>query len=53
MKVLDEPLKVLIVDDEVSQRSGLAAMVTAWGMTAETAAEGNEALEKLNHFPPT
>ncbi len=50
MKILAEPLKVLIVDDEVSQRTGLAAMVTAWGMTAETAAEGNEALEKLQHF---
>ena len=43
-------LKVLIVDDEPSQRSGLAAMISAWGMTAETAAEGNEALEKLNEF---
>ncbi len=44
-------LKVLVVDDEVSQRSGLAAMLSAWGMSAETAAEGNEALEKLNDFP--
>ncbi len=26
-------------------------MVSAWGMTPETAAEGNEALEKLNDFP--
>ena len=47
MKIVEEPLKVLIVDDEVSQRTGLAAMVTAWGMTAETASEGNEALEKM------
>jgi DNA-binding NtrC family response regulator len=47
---LTQRLKVLIVDDESSQRSGLAAMVSAWGMTPETAAEGNEALEKLNHF---
>jgi DNA-binding NtrC family response regulator len=44
-------LRVLIVDDEASQRSGLAAMISAWGMTAETAADGNEALEKLNSFP--
>ncbi len=43
-------MKVLIVDDEISQRTGLAAMVSAWGMTAETAAEGNEALEKLQNF---
>jgi len=48
---LNQSLKVLIVDDEVSQRSGLAAMVSAWGMTAETAGDGNEALAKLNSFP--
>ena len=44
-------IKVLIVDDEVSQRTGLAAMVSAWGMKPETAAEGNEALSKLANFP--
>jgi len=41
-------LKVLIVDDEPAQRSGLAAMVSAWGMTPETAADGNEALDILS-----
>jgi DNA-binding NtrC family response regulator len=51
VKILEESLKILIVDDEISQRNGLAAMVTAWGMAAETAAEGNEALEKLATFP--
>jgi DNA-binding NtrC family response regulator len=40
-----------VVDDEASQRSGLAGMVSAWGMTAETAAEGEEALRKLASFP--
>jgi DNA-binding NtrC family response regulator len=44
-------VKVLIVDDEANQRSGLAAMVAEWGMTPETAADGNEALEKLAEFP--
>lgn len=44
-------LKVLIVDDEVSQRTGLAAMLSAWGMKPETAGDGNEALAKLNSFP--
>jgi DNA-binding NtrC family response regulator len=48
---LSQPVKVLIVDDEASQRSGLAAMVSAWGMTPETAAEGGEALVKLASFP--
>jgi DNA-binding NtrC family response regulator len=48
---LNQSLKVLIVDDEASQRSGLAAMVSAWGMTSETASDGNDALLKLNAFP--
>ena len=48
---MNQRLKVLIVDDESSQRTGLAAMVSAWGMTPETAGDGNEALEKLNEFP--
>src|SRR5437868_9429702 len=47
---LNNLVKVLIVDDEASQRSGLAAMVSAWGMTPETASDGNEALLKLNDF---
>jgi DNA-binding NtrC family response regulator len=48
---LNQPLKILIVDDEASQRSGLAAMVSAWGMTPETAAEGGQALATLADFP--
>jgi DNA-binding NtrC family response regulator len=44
-------LKVLIVDDEASQRTGLAAMLSAWGMKPETAGDGNEALAKLTSFP--
>lgn len=39
--------KVLIVDDEESQRTGLASMVTSWGFNAETACDGQDALEKL------
>ena len=49
---MNQSIKVLIVDDESSQRSGLSAMVSAWGMQPETAAEGNEALAKLADFPP-
>jgi DNA-binding NtrC family response regulator len=48
---LNQSIRVLIVDDEASQRSGLAAMVSAWGMIAETAPEGGEALLKLREFP--
>jgi DNA-binding NtrC family response regulator len=38
---------VLVADDEESQRSGLAAMIRTWGYRVETAADGQEALEKL------
>src|SRR5437879_6532820 len=49
---VDKLLKVLIVDDEVSQRTGLAGMVNAWGMMAETASEGGQALDKVSSFSP-
>ncbi len=48
---MDRLLKILIVDDESSQRTGLAGMVKAWGMQAETATNGGDALEKLENFP--
>jgi DNA-binding NtrC family response regulator len=48
---MTQALRVLIVDDEASQRTGLAGMVTAWGMLAETASDGAEALEKLSQIP--
>ncbi|HUS05136.1 MAG TPA: sigma-54 dependent transcriptional regulator [Bryobacteraceae bacterium] len=41
--------RVLIVDDEENQRAGLASMVSSWGFTAETACDGQDALEKLNN----
>ncbi len=41
---------VLIVDDEESQRTPLAAMISAWGFNVETASDGQEALEKLATF---
>jgi DNA-binding NtrC family response regulator len=43
--------RVLVVDDEESQRTALAGMVRVWGYTVESAADGQEALEKLAHFP--
>jgi len=47
---LNDQINVLIVDDDANQRSGLAALVSAWGMKAETAGDGNEALAKLQGF---
>lgn len=41
--------KVLIVDDEETQRNGLASMITSWGFAAETATDGQDALDKLNN----
>ncbi len=45
-------INVLIVDDEEAQRAPLAAMVSAWGFNAETASDGQEALEKMAVFSP-
>ncbi|HZS52852.1 MAG TPA: sigma-54 dependent transcriptional regulator [Bryobacteraceae bacterium] len=45
-----QPINVLIVDDEESQRAPLAAMISAWGFHVETAADGQEALERLASF---
>jgi DNA-binding NtrC family response regulator len=47
---MDNLLNILIVDDESSQRTGLAGMVKAWGMRAETATDGSDALIKLETF---
>jgi DNA-binding NtrC family response regulator len=43
--------RVLIVDDEETQRSALAMMVSSWGFVTETAGDGEEALAKLSAFP--
>src|SRR5947208_3240107 len=44
--------RVLIVDDEEAQRTALAGMVALWGYTVETAANGQEALDKIPTFNP-
>jgi CheY-like chemotaxis protein len=49
----DRPsLKVLIVDDLQSDREGLAELISGWGFTAETAENGQDALDKLAAFSP-
>jgi DNA-binding NtrC family response regulator len=42
--------RVLVVDDEESQRTALAGMIKLWGYAVETAADGQEALDKLATF---
>ena len=43
--------RILIVDDEANQRSALASMISAWGYETRTAADGGEALQRLEDFP--
>jgi DNA-binding NtrC family response regulator len=42
--------RLLVVDDEVNQRSALASVVGHWGYQVETASDGVEALAKLKDF---
>src|ERR1700730_8042182 len=43
--------RVLVADDEENQRAGLSKMIQSWGFDVQTASDGQEALEKLNHAP--
>src|SRR5690242_7090325 len=45
--------KLLIVEDEENERSGLAELVTSWGYRVETAADGTEGLEKATQWGPS
>src|SRR6202045_2675994 len=44
------PARVLVVDDEENQRTGLAGMIALWGYAVETATDGQDALDKLANF---
>src|SRR5689334_3970533 len=50
--VLGTQEKVLIVEDEENERSGLAELVSAWGYRTETARDGLEGLEKVTTWSP-
>jgi len=45
------PTRVLVADDEESQRLGLASMIQSWGFAVETASDGQEALDKIAVLP--
>ena len=45
------PTRVLVVDDDTSERSDLAEMASALGFQVTTAGNGREALEKLTAMP--
>src|SRR5258708_3892318 len=44
--------RVLIVEDDAAARIGLEQLVRAWGFMAESAGDGEEALEKVTSFRP-
>src|SRR5256712_3463524 len=45
--------KVLIVEDEENERTGLAELVSSWGYSAETARDGQEGHEKMAVWSPS
>jgi DNA-binding NtrC family response regulator len=45
--------KVLIVEDEENERTGLGELLSAWGFRTETAKDGLEGLEKVTSFVPS
>jgi DNA-binding NtrC family response regulator len=45
--------RVLIVEDEENERTGLAELVSSWGYRTDTAGDGVEAMEKVAAFAPT
>jgi DNA-binding NtrC family response regulator len=44
--------RVLIVEDDSAARMGLEQLVKSWGFIAESAADGEEALDKVTSFRP-
>jgi DNA-binding NtrC family response regulator len=45
--------KVLIVEDEENERTGLAELLSGWGYQVETARDGLEALDQVNQWLPS
>src|SRR5205085_6968273 len=44
--------RVLIVEDEPAARVGLEQLIKSWGFVAESAGDGEEALQKVTSFRP-
>src|SRR6187399_2463183 len=45
--------RVLVVEDEPSTRVGLTELVRTWGFTADSAGDGEEALQRITVFRPS
>jgi DNA-binding NtrC family response regulator len=44
--------RVLIVEDDTAARVGLEQLIRSWGFVAESAADGEDALDKITSFRP-
>src|ERR1700751_394835 len=44
--------RVLIVEDDSAARIGLEQLIRSWGFIAESATDGEDALEKVTSFRP-
>ncbi len=44
--------RILVVEDEINERAGLADLLQVWGHETESASDGQEALEKVATFNP-
>ena len=45
--------RVLIVEDDPTTRTGLTELVRTWGFTADSAADGEDALQRITVFRPS
>src|ERR1044071_7378679 len=45
-------MRVLVADDDSDQRNLLEKLISSWGHRVETAANGEEALERVPEFSP-
>ena len=45
--------RVLIVEDESNERTGLAELISSWGYRTETAGDGVEGLQKVDETTPS
>ena len=45
--------RVLIVEDEINERTGLAELLSSWGYRVETATDGADGLDKVASWSPS
>jgi CheY-like chemotaxis protein len=47
------PDRLLIVEDDAAQRTGLQKLLTSWGFTVDVAKDGREALDMFAQSRPS